>query len=131
MRTIGAVGLGYALWEAHSYRLRRAEIPVLPTGAPDLRVLHVSDLHLTPALHGRVAWVRRLRELRPDLVVVTGDFLALGQAKLARKGCDLLVVNQVGGGKAFGAAALGECNTKAKGGHVAVAKADPAPTPAN
>jgi hypothetical protein len=35
------------------------------------------------------------------------------------------------GGKAFDAAALGECNTKAKGGHVAVAKADPAPTPAN
>ncbi|MDR1999709.1 MAG: bifunctional phosphopantothenoylcysteine decarboxylase/phosphopantothenate--cysteine ligase CoaBC [Frankiaceae bacterium] len=32
----------------------------------------------------------------------TGDFLALGRAKLARKGADLLVVNQVGGGKAFG-----------------------------
>ena len=25
-----------------------------------------------------------------------------GRAKLARKGCDLLVVNAVGGGKAFG-----------------------------
>lgn len=77
---VGAAGLGYALWEAHSYRLRRAELPVLPAGAPDLRVLHVSDLHLTPALHGRVAWVRRLRELRPDLVVVTGDFLAHPEA---------------------------------------------------
>jgi phosphopantothenoylcysteine decarboxylase/phosphopantothenate--cysteine ligase len=32
----------------------------------------------------------------------TGDVLAHGQAKLARKGCDLLVVNAVGGGKAFG-----------------------------
>nr|WP_318787654.1 phosphopantothenoylcysteine decarboxylase [Nonomuraea angiospora] len=32
----------------------------------------------------------------------THDVLANGQAKLARKGCDLLVVNQVGEGLAFG-----------------------------
>ena len=32
----------------------------------------------------------------------TGDVLAHGRAKLARKGVDLLVVNAVGGGKAFG-----------------------------
>jgi phosphopantothenoylcysteine decarboxylase/phosphopantothenate--cysteine ligase len=32
----------------------------------------------------------------------TGDVLANGRAKLARKGCDLLVVNQVGNGLAFG-----------------------------
>ena len=32
----------------------------------------------------------------------TGDVLTLGRAKLARKGCDLLVVNEVGAGKAFG-----------------------------
>lgn len=32
----------------------------------------------------------------------TDDVLANGRAKLARKGCDLLVVNQVGGGRAFG-----------------------------
>jgi len=53
-----------------------------------------------------------LRELsgnraRPGQVVVgfaaeTGDVLANGRAKLAAKGCDLLVVNQVGGGLAFG-----------------------------
>ena len=34
----------------------------------------------------------------------TGDLLANGRAKLARKGCDLLVVNQVGNGLAFGTA---------------------------
>jgi phosphopantothenoylcysteine decarboxylase/phosphopantothenate--cysteine ligase len=34
----------------------------------------------------------------------TEDLLANGRAKLARKGCDLLVVNQVGGGLAFGTA---------------------------
>ncbi|MGW0802984.1 bifunctional phosphopantothenoylcysteine decarboxylase/phosphopantothenate--cysteine ligase CoaBC [Nonomuraea sp. NPDC002799] len=32
----------------------------------------------------------------------THDVLANGQAKLVRKGCDLLVVNQVGEGRAFG-----------------------------
>jgi phosphopantothenoylcysteine decarboxylase/phosphopantothenate--cysteine ligase len=32
----------------------------------------------------------------------TGNLRANGQAKLAAKGCDLLVVNQVGGGLAFG-----------------------------
>ncbi|MHA6764595.1 bifunctional phosphopantothenoylcysteine decarboxylase/phosphopantothenate--cysteine ligase CoaBC [Streptacidiphilus sp. PAMC 29251] len=46
---------------------------------------------------------------RPGQVVVgfaaeTDDVLANGRAKLARKGCDLLVVNQVGGGLAFGSA---------------------------
>ncbi len=53
-----------------------------------------------------------LRELsarrgRPGQVVVgfaaeTEDLLGNGRAKLAGKGCDLLVVNQVGGGLAFG-----------------------------
>jgi len=53
-----------------------------------------------------------LRELaasrsRPGQVLVgfaaeTEDLLRNGQAKLAAKGCDLLVVNQVGGGLAFG-----------------------------
>ena len=44
---------------------------------------------------------------RPGQVIVgfaaeTDDILRNGQAKLAAKGCDLLVVNQVGGGLAFG-----------------------------
>jgi phosphopantothenoylcysteine decarboxylase / phosphopantothenate---cysteine ligase len=34
----------------------------------------------------------------------TGDLLANGRAKLAAKGCDMLVVNQVGNGLAFGTA---------------------------
>ncbi|MEV0147796.1 MULTISPECIES: bifunctional phosphopantothenoylcysteine decarboxylase/phosphopantothenate--cysteine ligase CoaBC [unclassified Nonomuraea] len=47
-------------------------------------------------------------ERRPYPEVIVGfaaethDVLANGQAKLARKGCDLLVVNQVGPGLAFG-----------------------------
>ena len=34
----------------------------------------------------------------------TGDVLEHGRAKLARKGCDLLVVNDVSGGGVFGSA---------------------------
>ncbi|NEE24136.1 phosphopantothenoylcysteine decarboxylase, partial [Streptomyces sp. SID7982] len=44
---------------------------------------------------------------RPDQIVVgfaaeTDDVLANGRAKLRRKGCDLLVVNEVGERKTFG-----------------------------
>jgi phosphopantothenoylcysteine decarboxylase/phosphopantothenate--cysteine ligase len=49
------------------------------------------------------------RRLRAGQVIVgfgaeTGDLLVNGRAKLAAKGCDLLVVNQVGPGLGFGAA---------------------------
>ncbi|MGP3930708.1 bifunctional phosphopantothenoylcysteine decarboxylase/phosphopantothenate--cysteine ligase CoaBC [Nonomuraea sp. KM88] len=47
-----------------------------------------------------------VREPYPEVIVgfaaETHDVLANGQAKLARKGCDLLVVNEVGAGRAFG-----------------------------
>ena len=51
-------------------------MPVLPPGAPDLRVLHVSDLHLTPYQRRKRDWVASLRALEPDLVVNTGDNIA-------------------------------------------------------
>lgn len=73
---IGVAGLGYSLLEARSYRLRRVDVPVLPTGSPPLRVLHLSDLHMTPNQRRKRDWVRRLASLSPDAVVVTGDFLA-------------------------------------------------------
>ena len=73
---LGAATLGHALAEAHRYTLRRAEAAVLPAGQRPLRVLHLSDLHLTPRHTGRAAWVRGLDTLNPDFVVVTGDFLA-------------------------------------------------------
>ena len=75
----GAAALAYARWEAQSYRLRRAHVPTAMSG-PDLRVLHLSDLHVTPRRRRLVDWLASLRELRPDLVVVTGDFLAHPEA---------------------------------------------------
>jgi predicted MPP superfamily phosphohydrolase len=72
----GAAGLAYAYWEAQAYTLRRATAAVLQPGQPPLRVLHLSDLHLVPGQTKTQDWVRSLRHLRPDLVIVTGDFLS-------------------------------------------------------
>ena len=72
----GAAGLAYARWEASRYRLRRTTVAMLPEGHDPLRVLHLSDLHLTPARRKLQDWVRGLAELRPDLVIVTGDIIS-------------------------------------------------------
>ncbi len=77
--TIGSIGLGtlgYSLIEAQAFTTRNVQCRVLPKGSSDLRVLHLSDLHITPAQTRKINWVRSLGELEPDLVVVTGDFLA-------------------------------------------------------
>lgn len=72
----GVATLAYA-WGAERkwFRLRRYDVPVLPPGAPAITVLHVSDLHATPGQPWKVAWVRALAELEPDLVLDTGDNL--------------------------------------------------------
>lgn len=72
----GAAGLGYAWSEARWFALRHVTVPVLPPGAPELRVLHLSDLHLTPYQRRKRAWLASLRTLEPDLVINTGDNLA-------------------------------------------------------
>ncbi len=70
-------GLAYSAgYEARAYTLREFSMPVLPVGARDIRVLHLSDLHMTPPQRKKQQWLRDLAALEPDLVVVTGDFLA-------------------------------------------------------
>jgi len=76
----------------------RSDTKIKKSGAPPpLRLVQNPDI-LRELSSNRAA---------PGQVVVgfaaeTGDVLANGRAKLAAKGCDLLVVNQVGGGLAFG-----------------------------
>ena len=72
----GASALAYAMVEARAYTLRQVEVPLLPPGHEPLRVLHLSDLHMTPDQKAKQEWVRRLAGLRPDLVINTGDNLA-------------------------------------------------------
>ena len=59
-----------------SYKLREAQIPILPTGHSPIRILHFSDLHLTPARKREIADIKSFAKLAPDLVISTGDFLA-------------------------------------------------------
>ena len=73
---LGAAVTAYAVWEARAYTLRSVELPLLPAGARPLRVLHLSDLHLTPGQSRKREWLRSLADLEPDLVVNTGDNLA-------------------------------------------------------
>jgi predicted MPP superfamily phosphohydrolase len=75
--TVGAVGAGAAIWgigiERYLFTVRFHEVPVLPAGAAPIRLLHLSDAHMAPWQHRKQEWIAALAELRPDLVVNTGD----------------------------------------------------------
>ncbi len=74
---LGAGTLAYgAGYEVRAFTLRRVSVPVLPAGQRPLRVLQVSDLHMTPHQDKKKQWVRALAALEPDLVIDSGDNLA-------------------------------------------------------
>jgi uncharacterized protein len=80
LTAIGAAGAGSLFYgtviERNAFTLRHVDVPVLAPGSRPLRVLHVSDLHITPGQRRKQAWIRRLAELRPDFVINTGDNLS-------------------------------------------------------
>jgi uncharacterized protein len=81
---LGAAGAGAFFYgsviERNAFTLRKFEAPVLAPGAQPIRVLHVSDLHITAKQHRKHAWIRGLAQLRPDLVINTGDTLSAADA---------------------------------------------------
>lgn len=78
---VGAASLGYAsVIERNWFALREVSAPVLAPGTTPLRILHISDVHLTPERHRLLSFLRSLDALEPDLVVNTGDTLAHPQA---------------------------------------------------
>jgi phosphopantothenoylcysteine decarboxylase/phosphopantothenate--cysteine ligase len=99
-----------------------ADAVVMAAAPADFRPTSVSDAKIKKATDGSAPSIELeqnpdiLHEIshhrsRPDSVVVgfaaetgdeTGSVLELARAKLARKGCDLLVVNDVSGGAVFG-----------------------------
>jgi phosphopantothenoylcysteine decarboxylase/phosphopantothenate--cysteine ligase len=101
-----------------------ADAVVMAAAPADYRPATVSGTKLKKAADGSAPGLDLtqnpdiLREIathrtRPDSVIVgfaaetgddTGSVLDLARAKLARKGCDLLVVNDVSGGAVFGSA---------------------------
>jgi predicted MPP superfamily phosphohydrolase len=73
----GAATVAYAsLVERTRWTLRRFDVPVLAPGSAPLTVLQLSDLHMTAGQRSKQEWVAGLADLRPDLVITTGDNLA-------------------------------------------------------
>ncbi|MBY5161848.1 metallophosphoesterase [Salsipaludibacter albus] len=74
--SVGGALLVYGLLEAHWYSLRHVHVTgVTAPGSPPLRVLHLSDLHLSPVHPTMVDMLARLADEDVDLVVVSGDLL--------------------------------------------------------
>jgi predicted MPP superfamily phosphohydrolase len=77
----------WGLVEASAIRTRELHVsaPGLPPASPPIRIVQISDVHLSifrgPALLARV--LRRIREARPDLLVSTGDLVDASFADLA------------------------------------------------
>ena len=73
----GVAGVGYAAFvERNWFTLREVSVPVLPAGSRPVRVLQVSDIHLTPGQSRKIEWVRSLARLSPDFVINSGDNLS-------------------------------------------------------
>ena len=72
----GAAAFAYgSLIERSRFTLRRTEVAVLPPGSKPIKVLHLTDLHMAPWQRDKQDWVRGLADLKPDLIVDTGDNL--------------------------------------------------------
>ncbi len=88
---LGLVALGLLIFawasliERHLFAVRRETLAILPPGSlaqgtDCLRILHISDVHLAPWQKRKMAWMLRLNNLKPDLVVNTGDNLGHREA---------------------------------------------------
>jgi predicted MPP superfamily phosphohydrolase len=72
-----AAGIAYAtLIERNAFIMRETTMPVLTPGSSPLRVLHLSDFHMSPGQRRKQAWIRELAGWEPDLVINTGDNLS-------------------------------------------------------
>ncbi|MDQ4006303.1 MAG: metallophosphoesterase, partial [Actinomycetota bacterium] len=76
---IGLVAVLYAVFvERRWYRVGRYRIDILPAGGSALRVLHLSDLHLTDGDRRAERFVSSLPHA--DVTVVTGDIVGEPEA---------------------------------------------------
>lgn len=69
-------GMGF---EPHRLALTRLKItsPHLPTDAPPIRLLHLSDIHLERLTQREHHLLTLIDSARPDVIVITGDYLNL------------------------------------------------------
>lgn len=76
---VGAAGVAAAVWgigiERYLFTVREATASALSPGSAPIRVLHISDAHMAPWQHRKQDWLASLAQLKPDLIVNTGDNL--------------------------------------------------------
>lgn len=76
---VGALGAAAAVWgigiERYLFTVRDVTAPALAPGSAPIRVLHISDAHMAPWQHRKQDWLASLAQLKPDLIVNTGDNL--------------------------------------------------------
>jgi phosphopantothenoylcysteine decarboxylase/phosphopantothenate--cysteine ligase len=135
------------LREATFRAAARADVVIKAAAVADFRPTEVSSsklkkgsssepdairLERNPDILADLVAARRAGEIPADCVLVgfaaetgdsTGSVLEHGRAKLARKGCDLLVVNEVGRGTTFGEDVNGGWILDAGGGETPVDRA--------
>jgi len=58
------------------FRIREVELPILPKKGKELRILHFSDVHLSPRQQKSMDFIRTWNSLDPDLVISTGDHIS-------------------------------------------------------
>lgn len=69
----GAAATAFGLISARQFSIRTLEIPILPPGHQPLRILHIGDMHVVTGDRRKIEFVRSLADLKPDLVINTGD----------------------------------------------------------
>ena len=72
---IAAVAIWGIAIERQLFVIRRESVRVLPAGSKPLTILHIGDIHLAPWQKRKAKFVHSLGELKPDLVINTGDNL--------------------------------------------------------
>ena len=72
--------IGYAHLETKWFKVVRVQVPVLPPGQQPIRILQLADLHLVENQRIKLTWLARLADLKPNLVVDTGDNISSAAA---------------------------------------------------
>ena len=79
-----ALGILAAIWgigiERFLFVVRRENIKLLPAKSKPITVLHIGDIHLAPWQKRKAKFVHSLAQLKPDLVINTGDNLGHADA---------------------------------------------------
>jgi predicted MPP superfamily phosphohydrolase len=74
--TAVALVIVYAtLIERFWFAIRRVNLAILPKGSAEINILHISDIHMAPWQKRKQKWISKLADLKPDLVIDTGDNL--------------------------------------------------------